>query len=58
MALAAMSADRKTLLVTGEESAAQVKLRADRLGGARLDCRVRSKPIEDPFSKVKPRAIL
>jgi DNA repair protein RadA/Sms len=34
MALAAMSADRKTLLVTGEESGAQVKLRADRLGGA------------------------
>jgi DNA repair protein RadA/Sms len=34
MALAAMSTDRKTLLVTGEESAAQVKLRADRLGGA------------------------
>jgi DNA repair protein RadA/Sms len=34
MALAAMSAERKTLLVTGEESAAQVKLRADRLGGA------------------------
>jgi DNA repair protein RadA/Sms len=34
MALAAMSSDRKTLLVTGEESAAQVKLRADRLGGA------------------------
>src|SRR5919109_2780565 len=31
MALAAMSASRKTLLVTGEESAAQVKLRADRL---------------------------
>src|SRR5918992_6401007 len=34
MALRAMSSDRKTLLVTGEESAAQVKLRADRLGGA------------------------
>jgi DNA repair protein RadA/Sms len=34
MALRAMSADRKVLLVTGEESAAQVKLRADRLGGA------------------------
>jgi DNA repair protein RadA/Sms len=34
MALAAMSAEHKTLLVTGEESAAQVKLRADRLGGA------------------------
>jgi DNA repair protein RadA/Sms len=34
MALAAMSAHHKTLLVTGEESAAQVKLRADRLGGA------------------------
>src|SRR5919204_3513237 len=34
MALAAMSSNRKTLLVTGEESAAQVKLRADRLGGA------------------------
>src|SRR5918995_3500451 len=34
MALRAMSAERKTLLVTGEESAAQVKLRADRLGGA------------------------
>jgi DNA repair protein RadA/Sms len=34
MALAAMSAQHKTLLVTGEESAAQVKLRADRLGGA------------------------
>ena len=34
MALRAMSAERKTLLVTGEESSAQVKLRADRLGGA------------------------
>jgi DNA repair protein RadA/Sms len=34
MALAAMSTGHKTLLVTGEESAAQVKLRADRLGGA------------------------
>jgi DNA repair protein RadA/Sms len=34
MALAAMSPRHKTLLVTGEESAAQVKLRADRLGGA------------------------
>jgi DNA repair protein RadA/Sms len=34
MALAAMSRDRRALLVTGEESAAQVKLRAARLGGA------------------------
>jgi DNA repair protein RadA/Sms len=34
MALSAMSRDKKTLLVTGEESSAQVKLRADRLGGA------------------------
>ncbi|MBA2360292.1 MAG: DNA repair protein RadA [Actinobacteria bacterium] len=34
MALAAMSRDRRVLLVTGEESAAQVKLRAARLGGA------------------------
>jgi DNA repair protein RadA/Sms len=34
MALAAMSRSNKTLLVTGEESSAQVKLRADRLGGA------------------------
>jgi DNA repair protein RadA/Sms len=34
MALRAMSAERKVILVTGEESAAQVKLRADRLGGA------------------------
>jgi DNA repair protein RadA/Sms len=34
MALRAMSSFRKVLLVTGEESAAQVKLRADRLGGA------------------------
>jgi DNA repair protein RadA/Sms len=34
MALQAMSAERRVLLVTGEESAAQVKLRADRLGGA------------------------
>src|SRR5690348_4220994 len=34
MALRAMSAQRRVLLVTGEESAAQVKLRADRLGGA------------------------
>ena len=34
MALAAMSNEWKTVLVTGEESAAQVKLRADRLGGA------------------------
>ena len=33
MALRAMSAERDVVLVTGEESAAQVKLRADRLGG-------------------------
>jgi DNA repair protein RadA/Sms len=33
MALRAMSRERKAILVTGEESAAQVKLRADRLGG-------------------------
>jgi DNA repair protein RadA/Sms len=33
-ALAAMSATRRTLLITGEESVAQVKLRAERLGGA------------------------
>src|SRR5438067_10500352 len=33
-ALAAMSKERRALLVTGEESAAQVKLRAERLGGA------------------------
>jgi DNA repair protein RadA/Sms len=34
MALRAMSKTRRALLVTGEESAAQVKLRAARLGGA------------------------
>ena len=34
MALAAISADRRALLVTGEDSVAQVKLRAERLGGA------------------------
>jgi DNA repair protein RadA/Sms len=34
MALRAMSGERTAVLVTGEESAAQVKLRADRLGGA------------------------
>jgi len=34
MALRAMSAERKVLLVTGEESPAQVQLRAARLGGA------------------------
>jgi DNA repair protein RadA/Sms len=34
MALAAISRDRRALLVTGEESKAQVKLRATRLGGA------------------------
>jgi DNA repair protein RadA/Sms len=34
MALAAMSRKHRALLVTGEESAAQVKLRAGRLGGA------------------------
>jgi DNA repair protein RadA/Sms len=34
MALAAISRERRALLVTGEESAAQVKLRAERLGGA------------------------
>jgi DNA repair protein RadA/Sms len=34
MALRAMSAHGSAVLVTGEESAAQVKLRADRLGGA------------------------
>src|SRR5690348_17418045 len=33
-ALQAMSATRRTLLITGEESVAQVKLRAERLGGA------------------------
>ncbi len=33
-ALAAISRERRSLLVTGEESAAQVKLRAARLGGA------------------------
>src|SRR4051795_8299186 len=32
-ALLAMSATRRTLLITGEESVAQVKLRAERLGG-------------------------
>jgi DNA repair protein RadA/Sms len=34
MALAAMSKGHRALLVTGEESSAQVRLRADRLGGA------------------------
>src|SRR5436309_13723661 len=34
MALQAMSGSRRALLVTGEESVAQVKLRAERLGGA------------------------
>jgi DNA repair protein RadA/Sms len=34
MALRAISAGRSALLVTGEESVAQVKLRIDRLGGA------------------------
>src|SRR6201997_5626068 len=33
-ALRHMSAERRALLVTGEESTAQVKLRADRLGGS------------------------
>src|SRR3954467_5440819 len=33
-ALRAMSAPHRTLLITGEESIAQVKLRAERLGGA------------------------
>ncbi len=33
-ALQHMSAERRALLVTGEESVAQVKLRADRLGGS------------------------
>jgi DNA repair protein RadA/Sms len=33
-ALAAISKERRALLVTGEESVAQVKLRAERLGGA------------------------
>ncbi|MGI9658888.1 MAG: DNA repair protein RadA [Gaiellaceae bacterium] len=34
MALAELSAERPVLLVTGEESAAQVKMRGERLGGA------------------------
>jgi DNA repair protein RadA/Sms len=34
MALRAMSSERKVALITGEESTAQVKLRADRIGGA------------------------
>jgi DNA repair protein RadA/Sms len=33
-ALTAMSTTRRSLLITGEESVAQVKMRADRLGGA------------------------
>src|SRR5919106_5065481 len=33
-ALLSISGERRALLVTGEESVAQVKLRADRLGGA------------------------
>jgi DNA repair protein RadA/Sms len=33
-ALSSISATRRSLLITGEESAAQVKLRAERLGGA------------------------
>src|SRR5213075_2902488 len=33
-ALASISRERRALLVTGEESVAQVKLRAERLGGA------------------------
>src|SRR6476660_3890159 len=33
-ALRHMSAERRALLITGEESTAQVKLRADRLGGS------------------------
>ncbi len=33
-ALQLMSKERRTLLITGEESVAQVKLRAERLGGA------------------------
>jgi len=33
-ALRSMGAERRVLLITGEESVAQVKLRADRLGGA------------------------
>src|SRR5437764_6764240 len=37
MALAAMSKERRALLVTGEESVAQVKLRAERLGGAEAE---------------------
>jgi len=35
MALAAMSGSRRALLITGEESPAQVALRAERLGGAK-----------------------
>jgi DNA repair protein RadA/Sms len=34
MALRSISVERRALLVTGEESVAQVKLRADRLGGS------------------------
>jgi DNA repair protein RadA/Sms len=34
MALRAMSKDHRALLITGEESAAQVRLRAERLGGS------------------------
>jgi DNA repair protein RadA/Sms len=34
MALRSLSRERKVVLVTGEESSAQVKLRSDRLGGA------------------------
>src|SRR4029077_16796063 len=41
-ALAAISKERRAVLVTGEESSAQVKLRAARLGGDRESTRLNS----------------
>src|SRR5438046_10337084 len=56
-ALAEMSKERRALLVTGEESAAQVKLRAERRGGAeRVERLARTGPehVRAPLAARRP----
>ena len=58
-ALRSISATRSTLLITGEESAAQVKLRAERLGGAEsISILPETKISPSQFSRPHPSLLL
>lgn len=58
----ALSIGRETLYISGEESPQQLKLRADRLGGANGDCRVLAETslqiIIDQVTHLKPQLLI